>query len=204
MIIALLGWKGSGKTYLAKHLEANYGFKHLAFADPLKKIISDLFNIDRKILDGETEETRILKELPLKKLSEIFGREITPRNLMTGIGMAMRSWDENVWVNLLEMKIDELHNKDIVVSDVRLKNEINMLERKGAKFVWVLRDIPDWFLDGFLSSLEIQESVNKIEKLGIHVTEYSWMFKIPSVDFVYLNLCEGIDGMQIEKMLRTT
>jgi hypothetical protein len=59
-VVAVSGWIGSGKDELAKQLIANFGFKRVAYADPLKDIVAEQFGFDRASLDD-----RILKEAPL-------------------------------------------------------------------------------------------------------------------------------------------
>ncbi len=59
-LIALSGWKKSGKDTAAELLIADYGFKRVAFADPLKNTVSQQFNIPRTEIDDQG-----LKEQPL-------------------------------------------------------------------------------------------------------------------------------------------
>jgi hypothetical protein len=59
-VIAVSGFKGSGKDLLASHLVQKYSFKRVSFADPLKDMVSDLFDIPREYLDDPK-----LKEQPL-------------------------------------------------------------------------------------------------------------------------------------------
>jgi hypothetical protein len=61
-VIAISGFKSSGKDSAANYLVQNHGFQRVAFADPLKDMVSQLFGIDRSWLDDPTK-----KELPLKK-----------------------------------------------------------------------------------------------------------------------------------------
>lgn len=46
MIIGLTGLKGSGKDTVAAYLIKEYGFERRAFADPLKRSIAALFDIE--------------------------------------------------------------------------------------------------------------------------------------------------------------
>jgi len=45
IIIGLVGFKESGKTFLSSHLQKAHGFSKIAFALGLKKVGSDIFNI---------------------------------------------------------------------------------------------------------------------------------------------------------------
>jgi hypothetical protein len=62
-VVALSGWKGSGKDLVAEYLVEKYGFKRVAFADPLKNTVSIQFNLERNSI-----ENRFLKEAPLLDL----------------------------------------------------------------------------------------------------------------------------------------
>lgn len=48
MRVAFYGPMCSGKTYLANYLVQNYGFRRMGFADKLKEVAQDLFDIDPK------------------------------------------------------------------------------------------------------------------------------------------------------------
>lgn len=56
-LIGLDGDKGVGKDTIAEVLIKRFGFKRLAFAQPLKDILSEVF-----LLDPESFEDRVLKE----------------------------------------------------------------------------------------------------------------------------------------------
>lgn len=56
-LIGIDGDKGSGKDTIAEVLIRNYGFKRLAFAQPLKDILSEVF-----LLSPDSFEDRVLKE----------------------------------------------------------------------------------------------------------------------------------------------
>ena len=59
-IVAISGWKGSGKDSFASVLLTNFGFERIGFADPLKDNVADHFALSRQSLDNQAQ-----KELPL-------------------------------------------------------------------------------------------------------------------------------------------
>lgn len=61
-LVMVSGWKNSGKDTCAEFLIEKYGFKRVAFADPLKDQVAEQFDIPRQWLDD-----RKLKEAPLLK-----------------------------------------------------------------------------------------------------------------------------------------
>ena len=79
--IAIIGKICSGKSFLANYLVENYNFKKYSFADPLKKIAKEYYNMKNK--------DRILLQDLAEKMKEI---------------------DKNVFVNYLVNKIDKEEN----------------------------------------------------------------------------------------------
>lgn len=59
LLIGLTGLAGSGKSTIAKLLVGNHNFKEISFADPLKRVVADTFNIPLK--DCYTEEGKAKK-----------------------------------------------------------------------------------------------------------------------------------------------
>jgi hypothetical protein len=59
-LLAISGWSKSGKDTAAKILIDNYGFKRIAFAEPLKNTVAEQFDFERLSLDNQA-----LKEAPL-------------------------------------------------------------------------------------------------------------------------------------------
>ena len=64
-VVALSGWKGSGKDLVAEYLVEKYGFSRVAFADPLKDTVSAQFNIDRKSIDNRFIKESAILSLPV-------------------------------------------------------------------------------------------------------------------------------------------
>ena len=74
-VIAISGWKRSGKDTIAQQLIEAHGFKRVAFADPLKDMVSKEYNIPRNHCDDpEFKEAPIL-HLPLNPKDK-FGVEL--------------------------------------------------------------------------------------------------------------------------------
>ena len=77
MKIALIGKMCSGKTYVSKILMRRCALKKFAFADKVKEVAKDLFNMNQK-----------------------------DRKLLQQIGQSMRNIDQYVWINYLLYKIE--------------------------------------------------------------------------------------------------
>lgn len=109
MIIGISGKLQSGKDTTADYLVKKYGFIRIAFADKLKEIAKDLF-----FWDGEKDD---------------YGRK-----LLQDIGVAMRKVKEDVWVNYVLQKVNDtrLTTKNWVITDVRFKNEADLVRLSGG------------------------------------------------------------------------
>ena len=57
-IIGVCGLIGGGKGTVADILVSNHNFQKISFADPLKDMISNVFNWPRHLLEGDTKESR--------------------------------------------------------------------------------------------------------------------------------------------------
>jgi len=117
MIIGLHGLKGSGKDTVYQIIkEIDNEFNKIAFADPIKKEIFKIFQIDEHTYDT-------LKRIPYW------------RHIFRNIGMLMRKYDENQFINYVDQN---LKNK-IIVTDVRFMNEIEFLKKQNAILIKVKR-----------------------------------------------------------------
>lgn len=131
MIIGFMGKKECGKSYAAKYLEHTHNYDRIAFADPIKNMLSVL-GLDHEALWGKTKE----HPSPL-----LCGR--TARHAMQTLGT---EWGRNLihpdlwvrsWLTLVEPVREDTC---VVVEDVRFKNEVDMIKR--LKGVVILIDNP--------------------------------------------------------------
>jgi hypothetical protein len=173
MILVICGLKGSGKDTIGEYLIQNYNFKRFCFGDALKDICSILFGWPRHLLEGDTKESRIFRETEDKWWTNKLGFKITPRIAFQKIGtdVMRKHFNMNIWTLIIERRISEFQNKhntqNIVITDCRFQNEIQMVRSYGAKLISVYRNLPEWFIpykDG-----EISEPEN------VHVSEYEWI-----------------------------
>ncbi len=135
MLIALLGFRGSGKSTIANYLIDNYNFTSLAFAEKLKQVVSTAFDIDLDLLEGNSEESRVYRETT----NEFWG--MTPRQMLETVGTKLfrKGISEDFWVKIVEKRIQELlkSEKNVVISDLRFVNEWEMLKKYNAKVIFV-------------------------------------------------------------------
>lgn len=118
MIILFGGKFASGKTKCCEILSLTFGFKEINFANKLKEVAIDLFDMD-----------------PVKK----------DRNLLQKLGTeALRSLDNDVWVKYLFNKtlpkLQAQGLKDFCIGDGRFKNEVEYGTKHGALNVYIAVD----------------------------------------------------------------
>ena len=123
MIIGLVGKRDSGKTTVANILKER-GFVEFSFAETVKEIVKIVFGFDYSMLLGDTPEKRELR----KTIRDPFWNK-TPIEAMQFIGTDLfrKHFDEDVWIRILERRIKESENKNIVISDARYLNEIEFI-----------------------------------------------------------------------------
>ena len=142
MLIALTGYKGSGKDTCADYLVEKYGYTKIAFASPLKDLLKLLFLYSDDQLYGH------LKEVPdhrwygcsPRASMQYIGTEWIRKQLdtiMPGIG-------EDYFVNRLNYWYQQQlllnPNIKVVISDLRhFQNEIDLVKKLNAVIVEIDR-----------------------------------------------------------------
>lgn len=123
-IIALGGYKGTGKTTLAKTLVHIHGFVRMSFADPIYDMILAGFGIDGRVMTTDQKEATI----------EWLG--VSLRYLMQTLGT---EWGRNticqdIWIRIMQRKLDVAKKSgyNVVIDDARFPNEVEMVQAEGG------------------------------------------------------------------------
>lgn len=186
-IVAICGLIGSGKDTVADILVSEYGFVKLSFAGILKDIVAILFGWDRSMLEGNTPESRVWREIEDPYWTSKLGIPTTPRMILQKMGtdIMRNNLHKDIWILSLDKCMNDLirEGKNIVFTDCRFPNEFEFLRNKGALFIRIERgDKPKWWYD----------YVDKgIRPDAVHVTEWGW------INEPYNNLIKN-DGTIIE------
>ena len=116
MIIGICGHKGSGKDYLANILKEYTGFKVVHFADPIKDILCEIFNISLDELNNlkNSEKTKILGT-NMRSILQTFGTNIM-----------QKFCGKRIWVDLV------LKEDNLIIADVRFQHEVDAILGKGG------------------------------------------------------------------------
>ncbi|SOK58471.1 hypothetical protein [Yersinia phage fHe-Yen9-04] len=178
-IVAINGIIGSGKDSFSQVFVDN-GFYRVSFAESLKDAVSSIFGWDREMLEGNTPESRIIRERPDEYWSTVLDREITPRWVLQNFGtdVCRRFFHDNIWVFSLEHRISKLEHSKIIITDCRFPNELKMVRNNNGIIIEVQRNLPDWYYDAFKYNInsEYDSSIEKPESLtDIHSSEYGWI-----------------------------
>jgi hypothetical protein len=106
LVVGLIGKIGSGKSTAAEVFKQK-GFVPYAFADPIKEICHQVFNIPRDVLWGPSEKRTGEVRQMLQHLGTDFARKFYP----------------DIWVDKLMEKIQREDFPTSVITDVRFPNE---------------------------------------------------------------------------------
>jgi hypothetical protein len=195
-IIGVLGFIGSGKGTIGNYLVSDYNFVSVSFAAALKDTLSAIFKWPRDMLEGDTAESRIWRETEDIWWSKKLGTTVTPRWAMQQIGTDLfrHKFHNDIWSLSLERLLHNCHS-DVVVTDVRFPNELEMVKNLNGQLWWVKREIPNWY-DIAQENPQLMPSLHPL----VHVSEYIW---INSGPFIELDNTSTLDNLklQIDRLL---
>ena len=108
-IIAICGAKRSGKDVLAEHLVNKYNYERVAFANPLKVAVKNLFNFDDDQVgigkDEGTDRKDIVDErwgITPRAALQFFGTEIMQEKIQELLPNMKRNFFANTLKNYIE------------------------------------------------------------------------------------------------------
>ena len=162
-VIALTGPKGSGKDtvgeLIKKYFNTSPLFKAhtIAFADPIKTVIKDLFVFESNKEYDDLKRTTVNFSLPKQTTRDMQLYEVEGRHLVREIGMLMRKYDEKQFTNYVVNEIRYQPNDVWVVTDMRFDNEWLAMKQLGAKTINIKR--PNYHYDGHITERGFNESL---------------------------------------------
>jgi tryptophanyl-tRNA synthetase len=194
VILSICGFQGAGKDTFANYLVKTHGFIKLSFAEATKDVLAIMFGWERKLLEGDTIESRQFRELEDKWWASKLGIPgLTPRKVlqMVGTDLFRKHFDDNIWVLIVEKKIISILNlnpqANIIISDARFPNEIAMIRGQGGKLINVQRNLPEWFE-------EYKSGTNCEQTNTLHPSETSWIRE--PVDYILSNKTDSIEQFE--------
>jgi hypothetical protein len=136
--VALIGKARSGKDTAAAFLVRERAYTRVAFADPLKEMA---LGIDPLITTTPSIYVRL--SALVRDVGWEYAKDHYPevRRTLQRIGQTQREFDADYWVNVAARKIAgaERWNLPVVVTDVRYRNEADMLRARGFRMVRIIR-----------------------------------------------------------------
>ena len=179
-VVGICGLIGHGKDTAASFL-IDEGFQRISFAGVLKDACASIFSWDREMLEGLTPEAREWRETVdawwAKRLNM---PNLTPRYALQYIGTNVfrEHFHSDIWVAACERQI-EMTDKDVVISDCRFFNELDVIKNYGGKTVVVWRNNkPDWWATASnvnINNLNFKSNnTMNIVFPEVHPSEWSW------------------------------
>lgn len=126
MIIGVTGKANSGKDTIADYLVNKYNFKKIALADPIKRMVKDVFVLDDNIVYDRGKREQPLPQWnnwSVRKLLQTIGTELFRKNI-----------DDAIWVKSLWHKVKADSFCNYVVPDIRFPNELDFFLKNCPSF----------------------------------------------------------------------
>lgn len=150
-IIGLIGKKYSGKDTLGGYIVNSYGYNKIAFANPLKQACKNIFGLNEAQLYGDKKDC----------IDEYWN--ITPREIFQFVGTDLfrNQMDklipigENIWTKVLEKEMLSNNSTKYVITDVRFKNEAQMIKNNGGFLIKINRETDNQ--DSHVSETELND-----------------------------------------------
>lgn len=162
-LIALVGFIGSGKDTVGRHLVEEHGFRDMAFADALKDTCAAMFCWDRVMLDGKNPQSREWRnQVDPWWAAKLSIPHFTPRWALQNIGTEIlrRHFNDNLWIHNVNRRIERIREEDpqarIVLTDGRFPNELDMVRNLGGTIARVRRGAePDWYATALRANVPV-------------------------------------------------
>ena len=181
-IVAIAGFKGSGKDTVGNHLRKNHGFATTSFARNLKQAVCVMFGWKPSMLEGSTAASRQWREQPDTYWSEVLGKTVTPRSIMQTVGtdVIRGKFYDNFWVASTRLVLQNTA-ASTAVTDARFRNELSMIKQLGGHTILVCRGSnPSWYAQAEWLNRQPQWLRPLLlwllpEVAAVHVSERDWI-----------------------------
>ena len=152
-IIALCGYKGSGKDTAAEYLVTKYKYNHYKISEKLKEVIKLLFNLDDNDLEKNKDEINDKWGIEPRKIMQFIGTDMFQYKLQELFPNIEKTfWIKSLFTDELINKIEN-ENHRVVISDLRFLHEYDLISNIYVPY----------------SILKVQN--NNLEKNDNHISE---------------------------------
>jgi hypothetical protein len=125
-IILLSGFAFSGKDFVGNILCTRYGYKRFAFADSLKKIVSQKYNCSLGQLHTQEGKMKICDHDSLKR---------TYRQILIDEALYLRNIDPLIFAKYCCQDIKNSYSQNkIVITDWRYPNELELMKQTFSEY----------------------------------------------------------------------
>jgi hypothetical protein len=154
-IVGITGKKRHGKDTLAAFFNKK-GFVSFSFADPIKLACKEVFNFtDEQLFGDEKESLDPFWGTTPRKIFQYVGTDL----FRNQIGKILPDVGEKIWIKVMENKIHGCDSKNIVISDVRFPDEVDMIKKMGGIILKVVRPS----LNGTQNDTHISEDIDRLK-----------------------------------------
>jgi hypothetical protein len=127
IIILLRGFSNSGKDFVGDIICTQYGYKQFSFADSLKKIVAEKYNIPLDLLYSQEGKKMIYND----------NNNITYRQLLIDEALKLKDYDPDIFAKHCCENINNYKNiinnnnamHRIIITDWRFNNELDVLKQ---------------------------------------------------------------------------
>lgn len=175
-IVGICGFIGSGKGTVGDILVDDYGYKKISYADRLKDTVAVMFGWPRDMIEGDSEESRLWRNVPDPFWTEELGYDVTPRLVMQQVGTdcMRKGFNQDVWTLFVKRELVNNPETNYVVPDVRFTNEKSVIRDLGGEIWRVKRgDDPDWTTHAISDNR--YETSWMTDYPHIHESEWRWL-----------------------------
>lgn len=157
-ILLLSGYSGSGKSYVADILKTRCTrcYSQFAFADYLKDIVSEKYNITRNDLD--TQEGK----------RKLYANGKTYRQILIDESAELKRFNEDIFIDFVINKIKNSKCRIIVISDWRFPHEFYKIQEAFVFYSVVSIRIHR----NFYNAID-DKSESSLEKFNFHYNLYN-------------------------------
>ena len=122
-IIGIVGEIGSGKSTVAIYFK-HHGYNEYTLATPIKKIAVALGFKPEQVYGNQIDKSQLndVWNISGREFCQKFGTEVCREYLPTVLPTM-----KDMWIRLLEKELEK--NENIVVSDIRFKNEADVVKK---------------------------------------------------------------------------
>ncbi len=169
VLIGFVGPPQSGKDTACDYLVEEHGFHKFSFADAIRE---SLLEID-PWADSFLRVSEVVKRWGWNH-AKLHFPEIRRLLQTLGYEAGRKIHGDDIWVDKTMAQVDQLKGENICIADVRFKNELFAINRRGGLICRVRRSVP--MSNEVLSHLSEIESGSLVPDLSVYnhtdITDY--------------------------------